>query len=186
MNYTTTKLWLLNHIGTFTKGEEYDFLHLLIKNHPSYNEWQYNIPLKFKIVKKPNIQLMVCFQKRYRIVSWVRCCTNKTRKIDPLTSAMRHAIKRQISIYKNKNIEKICSVCQQDKKIEVDHYPIKFFKIKEDFMIHHIAPTNFQYHPKRGYSMFTKKDAMLKKSWQKYHLKTANYRYLCSTCNKKY
>ena len=185
MNYTSTKTWLFEHLGTFKDGYEYDYLYLLIQKHPAYHEWQYNVPLAFKVVKKKSLQLMVSFQfNKYRIVSWTRCFKNK--KIDPLTSAMRHAIKRQISIYKNKNMDKVCCVCQSCTKIEVDHYPLKFFKIKEDFMINHIAPIKFNYHPKRGYSMFTKKDAVWKKSWQKYHLKLSKYRYLCSTCNKKY
>lgn len=198
MDYITIKTWLTANTGNYVKGKEYDFLYLLIKNHPAYHEWQYNIPLGFKVIKKvgPNkvLQLMVSFQlNKYRIVSWTRCCSDrKNRKMmDPLTSAMRHAIKRQISIYKNKNINKICYVCHHDKKIEVDHYPLKFVKLKEDFIndklfVKIAIPTTFRYHPKRGYAMFNKTDSRWKKAWQKYHLKLATYRYLCSTCNKKY
>ena len=185
-SYTSVKLWLSNHLGTFKKGQDFDLLHLLIKNHPAYTEWQYNIPLVFKVTKKKVLQLMVSFQPgKFRIVSWVRCC-KKVVQCDPLTSAMRHAIRRQISMYKSKHPDKVCAVCNHDKRIEVDHYPVKFLTLKQNFSTTIISPTNFRYHPKRGYCMFTKKDVLWKKAWQKHHLKLASYRYLCSTCNKKY
>lgn len=187
MDYTLVKAWLANHINkTYKNNIEFEYLHTLLKNHPSYNDWQLNIPLSFKIVKKKYLQLMVCFKIRYRIVSWVKCTNKIVGQINPLTSAMRHAIKRQISIYKNKNTDKTCCLCQSNLKIEVDHYPIKFAILKQNFILNHIMPTTFKYHSKRGYSMFNQCDILCKKAWQKYHLQNANYRYLCSTCNKKY
>ncbi len=196
-DYINTKNWLLLHQNkTYSPGNgtsEYDFLYHLIQLHPSYLKWQYKIPVSFKIIKKTYLQLMVAFQpNKYRIVSWVQCTNAPKRKIDPLSSAMRQAVKRQISIYKTKNINRVCTICQS-KNIEVDHYPIKFATIKKDF-ISNIAcgvsatavPTQFKSHPKRGYFMFIKTDLLWKRAWQKYHLKIANYRYLCSACNKKY
>ena len=185
-NYAQVKKWLNEHIGMYRSGEEFDLLVLLLQNHPSYNDWKLNTPLAFKVVMKKSLQLMVSFKvNRYRIVSWVRCC-KKIKSIDPLTSAMRHAIKRQISIYKNKNPLRTCSICHTSDKIEVDHYPLKFLTLKDNFIIlHPNKPTSFRYHGKRGYNMFHKKEAW-KTLWQKYHLKLASYRYLCSTCNKKY
>ncbi len=188
MDYKVVKNWLSNHINkTYNNVDdvEYDYLHTLLQNHPSYQTWQFN-NLAFKIIKKQYVQLMVSFNSRYRIVSWVKCTNKKVYQIDPLTSAMRHAIRRQITIYKNKHLEKICHLCQSQQKIEVDHYPIKFKTLKKDFINNHTCPDTFRYHPNRGNSMFNKTDDLFKKAWQKYHLQNANYRYLCSSCNKKY
>lgn len=186
-SYTSVKSWLTNHINQSFNKQHTDFnlLHTLIQNHPNYHDWKLNNPLMFKIVFKKYLQLMVSFQpKKFRIVSWVRCC-KKIKPQDSLTSAMRQAIRRQITMYKRQHPSMVCHVCQSLQKIEVDHYPIQFVTIKDDFLLNHIAPTQFRFHPKRGYSMFQKQDTVWKKSWQKYHLKIANYRYLCSTCNKK-
>lgn len=190
-NYNDTKSWLINNKGVYSKnsvGEAFDTLCLLIKNHPNYNGWKFNTPYKFKIIMKKYIQLHVLFEgaKKYRIVSWTQCCKGKVTKKDPLTSAMRQAIKRQITIYKNSNIDKKCVLCGSTDNIEVDHYPIKFVDIKNDFLINntHTSPQEFDWHPKRGYSMFKPCDKVFKTKWQKYHHSKATYRYLCSKCNK--
>jgi len=187
MDYITLKEWLLSRVNhIYINGPEYDLLSTLLKQHPSCHDWKLNKPYAFKIIKKKYIQLHVSFfsDKKYRIVSWVSCCNQKIRKINPLTSAMRQAIKRQITIYKNNHNNKQCVLCQSLENIEVDHV-VKFVTIKNNFIINHTPPTLFDTHPKRGYYMFKKSDVKWKKEWQKYHLNMASYRYLCSTCNKK-
>ena len=186
-NYQEVKTFLSNNVGIISDKNTFDTLCLLIKNHPRNSEWKYNIPQKIKIINKKYIQLHVLFEgtKKYRIVSWVQCCKKITKK-DPLTCAMRQAIKRQITMYKNNNPIKQCVICNTPKNIEVDHYPTKFIQIKNTFLSTVIPPEQFIYHPKRGYAMFHKKDTTWKKAWQKYHKQHATYRYLCSTCNKKY
>lgn len=188
MNYIELKTWLtlrINKTFVIDINDEYDLLFTLLQKHPSYDNWKFKIPIAFKIIKKKAIQLLVSFVKnKYRIVSWVSCVKNKS-KIDPLTSAMRQAIKRQISIYKRNNLDKKCVLCNSIIKIEVDHI-VKFALIKNNFLnISIITPTTFDCHPKRGYYMFKKCDVKWKTQWQKYHLKNASYRYLCSSCNKK-
>lgn len=185
-HYQEVKLLLSNNIGV-VHGDLFETLALLIKTHPNYDTWKFNIPQQMKIMKKKYIQLHILFEgtKKYRIVSWVQCCKKVTKK-DPLTSAMRYAIKRQITIYKNNNINRICNICSDKEHIEVDHYPMKFVQIKNAFLLTIASPTQFIYHPKRGHAMFANPDAMFKKKWQQYHHKHATYRYLCSTCNKKY
>lgn len=187
-SYQETKTLLSNNIGIIKNNNDiFNKLCVLITLHPNYHEWKYHVPLKMKIIMKKYIQLHILFEgtKKYRIVSWVQCCKKVTKK-DPLTSAMRHAIKRQITIYKNKNPTKQCNICGNKDNIEVDHYPTKFVQLKNDFLVDKIIPEQFVFHPKRGYCFFHKKDAAFKASWQKYHNKHATYRYLCSTCNKKY
>jgi hypothetical protein len=189
-NYDETKEWLLNHCNKiYTSGTEYDLLYQLIQKHPSYQNWKYNIPYAFKIVKKQAVKLYISFvmnekHTRYRIVSWVNCAKGTIRKVDPLSSAMRQSIKRQIGIYKKNNPNYICILCESTKKIEVDHI-VKFVDLKNQFINNVKVPETFDYHPKRGYYMFKKSDHQFKKQWQKYHLQYASYRYLCSSCNKK-
>jgi hypothetical protein len=190
MNYTQTKEWLSQHLNKtyLINTDEYDILYTLIQKHPSYQDWKFQNPYAFKIIKKKYLQLLVSFvnidkNTKYRIVSWVSCC-KKVSKVDPLTSAMRQSIKRQISIYKNKHPNRECELCHVKEKIEVDHI-VKFVNLKNQFIENNIIPINFEYHPKRGYYLFKKVDQDFKRNWQKYHLKHASYRYLCSTCNKK-
>lgn len=185
MNYKETKLWLTNNIGCYHKGPQYDVLCTLIQKHPNYNQWKFNIPNAFKIIQLHAIQLHVLFvnTKRYRIVSWVQC-TGKIIKKDPLTSAMRYAIKRQINQYTKIHPNKICFLCNDVNKIEVDHYPVTFVTIKNTFINNNIIPTEFNYHPKRGTYLFKPIDKVWKRKWQIYHNKCATYRYLCSRCNK--
>lgn len=185
MNYLELKEWLTLRINKKLETEEYDLLYSLIQKHPSYHDWKFNVPLSFKIIMKNAIQLLVLFKgmKKYRIVSWVNC-VKTPKKPDPLTSAMRQAIRRQITLYKKNNLKKQCLLCESIFKIEVDHV-IKFVFLKNQFLLNHVPPESFAYHPKRGYYMFKKCDLQWKKNWQKYHLKYATYRYLCSPCNKK-
>lgn len=184
-NYQEIKVLLSNNVG-MVGIDLFEKLSLLIKTHPNYSTWKNQKPLKMKIIKKKYIQLHILFEgtKRYRIVSWVQCCKKVTKK-DPLVESMRQSIKRQITIYKNNNLLKQCKICDVTTNIEVDHHPLKFAEIKNDFLLTQVPPMQFTYHPKRGYAMFHKNNALFKKDWQQYHNKHATYRYLCSTCNKK-
>jgi len=193
MSYKETKEWLLNHVNKIylSDSQEYYILYDLIKKHPSYGTWKFQIPYSFKIIFKKCINLYVSFininnkNTKYRIVSWVSCC-KKISKVDPLTSAMRQSINKQINNYKRNHVNKQCIMCYSVNNIEVDHI-IKFADLKNDFINKTPKiPNIFDYHPKRGYYLFKKSDYDFKKHWQKYHLKNACYQYLCSTCNKIY
>lgn len=167
-----------------------------------------------------------------RIVSWVICSKQKIildevtgeeikRKgpkpksvSDQLTSAMRHAIRKQIANFRRDNPHQYCELCNSVgsngsktttttnsstliQKYEVDHCPRKFVDIKSEFIDLMIkkskpCPTEFLFNPKKGIAMFKKGtkaddyyDKKWKMAWQRYHLKHAQYRYLCSTHNKQ-
>jgi hypothetical protein len=176
---------LVSSVGTYSKGELFDTLCTLLLKHPNYTQWKYNVPVGFKIINKKNIQLHVLFEGTtgYRIVSWVQCCGIKRTK-DPLASAMRYSVRRQINQYKKLHLDKICILCNSTVKIEVDHYPTKFADIKKTFLLDNVVPEQFNYHPKRGNYMFHRRDKVFNRKWQLYHKKHASYRYLCSKCNK--
>lgn len=184
--YKETKEWLIGHVGQYDKGEEFDYLYNLIKKHPNYQQWTYQIPTVFRIENKIQLKLFIKCNNKFRIVSWRQCCSDiKTNKVCQLTSAMRQAVRRQITMYKKNNLVQQCQVCLTTENIEVDHYPVKFVDIKNNFVMEHTPPVTFKWHPKRGYYMFHNKDKLYKQQWQRYHLKHATYRYLCSSCNKK-
>ena len=207
--------WLTDRKGrsfTFYRGKE-DFLYLagLLDRHPSKSTWKQQNPSAFKIQtsKTANkaIQLHVSFRPahekpKYRIVSWLACANMKLKKSqrpdsveNQLNSAMRHAIRVQISNYRKQNLDWRCVLCTEagkpsPDKTEVDHYPERFVSLRDDFILIQTKrgnppPTEFKWHPKRGNNMFLKKDDKWKQAWQRYHRKHATYRFLCPTCNKK-
>ncbi|HSW77013.1 MAG TPA: hypothetical protein VLG50_08195 [Candidatus Saccharimonadales bacterium] len=190
-DYNSVKNWLYKNVNKTYDSRcinEYQLLYSLIQQHPMYHQWILKIPISFKIKMVKNIQLFVSFKSNcYRIVSWVACCSiKKYKKIDPLTSALRYAIRRQILIYKQHHLLKQCALCHNTYHIEVDHHPIKFCDIKTQFLNNVLSvPINFRYHAKCGIYMFLKTDQSFKLAWQRYHKKLAQYRYLCSDCNKK-
>lgn len=209
-SYEKTKEWLSHRVNKniFPKNQpDFNTLSNLINRHPSIKSWQYQVPTSFKVGRSPAngaIVLYVRFDgaKSYRIVSWVACAKGKLAKhqetgnIDnQLNGAMRYAIRRQINNYKSANGNIICCLCGSAYRIEVDHHPIHFVDIKNNYIkanVDKLPPNEFNWHPKKGNFMFkngTKAndyyDKKWKQSWQRYHQKYAQYRYLCSTCNKK-
>ena len=216
--YDKTKEWLTKHCHkTYylekSKHEtEFIILYRLLKRHPNYKNWKRQQPNAFKITRgrgNKALQLFVRFPTektdgKFRIVSWTACGKGvlakrqlPTSTNSQLTSAMRYAIRRQISTYRKSFGLRQCVLCRSLNRIEVDHYPEQFVSLKERFLIkeiekNHQPPRSFTMHPKRGISMFNKGtkednyyDERWKKRWQTFHNKNANYRYLCSTCNKK-
>lgn len=208
INYNVVKNWLVKHchkkynIDNHKHEKEFNLLCRLLDRHPSKANWKYNIPEQFHITRSranKAVVLYVTFQgcKKSRIVSWVVCAkgklktTNKTRsEADKLNSAMRHAVRRQIKQYRKMNVNRVCHLCGSTNRIEVDHHPLHFKDIKEDYIKMKAKksqqpPTDFDYHPKKGISMFKSANKKWKTNWQGYHKRHATYRYLCSDCNKK-
>ena len=208
-NEDNVREWLNKHCHrVYTENRNpYEFNHLLtlLKQHPNYKNWKRKEPNSFKITRSRGnkaLQLMVRFPTvntigKYRIVSWRACANKKLNKSqssaekDRLNSAMRYAVRVQMSKFrKSFGIQK-CAVCENMNRIEVDHYPKKFVDIKNEFIQkqtikNNPTPQDFLYHYKRGISMFKKEDIKWKQAWQRYHNSQATYRFLCSTCNKKY
>lgn len=181
----------------------WDWLVGLLERHPSKLTWKNQLPAAFKIVRsaKGAHQLNVAFEgsAKFRIVSWVACSSGKLKKRqlatstdDQLTSAMRHAIRIQIKKFRRANTIGVrCDLCSRTSNIEVDHYPRTFASLRDEFIARqlesgHQNPTRFAWHPKRGNNIFAKDadNKRWKNAWQRFHNKHANFRYLCSSCNK--
>ena len=210
--YDKTKKWLESrvHRNIFPSNfEDFCILSQLLDRHPSKTSWKNQVPISFKISRSTGNGSLVMYVRfegtnKYRIVSWVACGKGKLSKQqepdnpdNKLNSAMRYAIRLQINNYKKSHRTEICELCETGYRIEVDHYPIHFVNLKENFIKMksekgEYPPTEFKWHPKKGIFMFkdgTKAndyyDKKWKQSWQRYHNTHATYRYLCSTCNKK-
>ena len=206
--YEKTKKWLEEHVhkNYFPRNPEFQTLCNLIDRHPSKSEWANQEPISFKISRSTGTGSLVLYVRfsglsNYRIVSWVACSKGKLSNNvnsdeNKLNGAMRYAIRKQINNYRNAHPIQVCVLCQTTQKIEVDHYPKHFQELRDDFInkkgLNEGAPSEFKWHPKKGNFMFkngTKAndyyDKKWKQAWQRYHLQHAEYRYLCSLCNKK-
>jgi hypothetical protein len=209
--YDKTKKWLSNHLhrNFFPKDPEFIILCELLDRHPSKSSWKNQTPVGFQITRSPANGAIVMHVKfkglsRSRIVSWVACSKGKLAKHqqsgnneNKLNGAMRYAVRVQISNYRKSHPDPKCEICGTTYRIEVDHYPVHFVELKDNFIQmkqekNEPPPTEFKWHPKKGNFMFRdgNKDnnyygKKWKQSWQRYHKNHSKYRYLCSTCNKK-
>lgn len=118
------------------------------------------------------------------------CITGKSR--NNLKIAMRVSIQPQIDEYKNNNRIKVCELCGEHNRIEIDHHSEKmpFEKLYIDFMeinkLH--IPTSFN-DTKSHMKCFKEEDYCFEEKWIQYHKDNAILRMLCKTCNtsqKKY
>ena len=169
----------------------------------SNNSIQPNETIKIEPIKIDSIQTKPTPfnpNHRWRIISWVACVkgnvVTKSSEKNKLTQAMRHAIRKQIQIWRN-SIGKTqplghkCVLCECDNydKLEVDHFPKTFSQIKRDFLASHIndemiGKIKIEWSPTKTSYRFQKGEKTNMK-WQRYHRIHATYRWLCSACNKK-
>ena len=112
------------------------------------------------------------------------CITGKPK--DNLKIAMRVSIQPQIDEYKNNNYIKVCEICGEHDRIEIDHHSEKmpFVKLYIDFMeINNLSiPTSFN-DAKSHMKCFKEIDYQFKEKWIQYHKDNAILRMLCRTCN---
>ena len=185
--------WLNAHAHRyFPKGcEEFDLMRTLLIQHPNYSDWKYQEPIAFKTTRSPKkkaIQVLVKFEGlEWRSVSWRACVNKKVKKITDLekcSSAMRYAIREQISAFKMFNFRKICEICESNKDIEVDHdknYYL-FSELRDDFIKDNGVPKSYWW-DKKATSFRASNSKEWLNEWQRFHANNARLRYLCSKCN---
>ena len=106
-----------------------------------------------------------------------------TSSISPqLSGAMRSAIGRQISAWKQNNqVFRRCRKCQCALNLHVDHV-VPFVQLQRDFLqLQPSIPTSFFYMRKTCQPRFT--DKGFARKWQFYHRKHAQLQWLCRPCN---
>lgn len=197
MSYKTVKAWLTKHVHTTItpdRLDDFNEMFSFLQNHPNWSNWTNQIPEYFRITRSPKkkaLQVYVKFTdvKKERIVSWVDCTDkynpNRNNLQNQLKQAMRSAISPQIVNWRTFNNPQKCALCDSWDNIEVDHYPCKFYQIKNDFLndTEIIPPTSFRWDGNRY--QFNTSDFIFSNIWSNFHLMRATYRYLCATCNQK-
>ena len=135
------------------------------------------------------LQVRVNNSARWLTVSWRKGSSKKRKEEDPLQSAFRQAIYRQIMLWKKTFGPGECTECKDVQhahlKLHVDHKDPSFLQLTKDFLekpINKEVPTEFDYHYKCG-RKFKKKDNRFKQRWQNYHRKHAVLQWLCRKCN---
>jgi len=119
-------------------------------------------------------------------VSVLNNCVTGKPKGNNLQIAMRVSIQPQIDEYKNNNCIKVCELCGEHDRIEIDHHSEKmpFAKLYIDFMeinkLH--IPTLFN-DTKSHMKCFKEEDYSFREKWIQYHKDNAILRMLCRTCN---
>jgi len=112
------------------------------------------------------------------------CITGKPK--DNLKIAMRVCIQAQIDEYKNKNPIKVCELCGEHDRIEIDHHSEKspFAKLYIDFMDNNKIPIPTSFNDTKSHmKCFKELDCDFENNWTKYHKENAILRMLCKTCN---
>lgn len=135
------------------------------------------------------LQVKVDKANRFLTVSWRNGSSKKRKVEDPLQSAFRHAIYRQIMLWKKINSASAeCVECKDinhlHKKLQADHKDPLFIQLTKDFLenpINKEVPMEFDYH-KCG-RKFKKRDNRFKQRWQNYHRQHATLQWLCRKCN---
>lgn len=137
-----------------------------------------------------SVQLKLKTNKIWFPISWRACASNFTyneNNIEEkrLTSAMRNAIRRQITTWRKSqscNIRE-CKSCKTKDNLQVDHDIPTFKALKLNFLKNKSVPIEFELHRSTHGAKFLKKDAIFKKNWQDYHKSHATYQFLCQHCN---
>lgn len=130
-------------------------------------------------------------QNEWRIVSWVACAKGKVGQKssdkNQLTQAMRFSIRKQIKNYRDSNsYNPKCAICEKTNQLEVDHFPLTFAEMRDDFLSQIEDKDNIKIRwDKNKISYRFDKGESTNTKWQRYHLKRATYRWLCSDCNKR-
>lgn len=172
--YVNDKLKLM--CGDVKEGSiDFLFLHELYKRHPYYThaiDYFHVMPLA-----QGGEELNRVYNGVYDKFSKHSCIKGKMRTEQHYMKALaRELVNDQV-----KSIRKIlgdkCELCSSTERLEVDHYPVLFSKILEDYG--HLT-TSFNLE-KNKYETTDE----VTKSWKLYHHTHAKYRVLCSCCNKK-
>ena len=174
-----------------TINRQDDRFTLLEKIMSRQSQWEEKLDniISFRITRRRKyksllLQLKVKNCNRWLTVSWRKGITKEIKEINPLYSAMRNSIRRQITMWRKKHMNELyCAECGSKTFLQVDHKFPSFYTIRNDFLAKEIKPTIFD-HCSFGFK-FKKLDSAFKKRWQQFHKSNATYQWLCKSCNCK-
>jgi len=186
-------------INSYKKDEEIknnDIIQLL-QYYPNKNININNIEWIKNKIRKPfnNLSLYYkCYNEEEENISWKICIRNMLgkyeidkEKIQDIKIAFRfeshYGTKKD---YFNINNNKICSNCNINKNIAVDHYPIPYIKIFNDFIKDNNIDINNIEIFKNDNNELRLKNRNIANDFLNYHDNIASYRYLCNKCNSSF
>jgi hypothetical protein len=157
-------------LGLIEQGDDFEFMHALYKRHPCYNS---NIDAFHVVQLDKGQELNRVYNGQYDIFSKHTCIRQKLKSEEHHAKALaRELIVEQIKIAR-KTLGDTCELCPSKSNLEIDHYPVLFCKILNDF-----GPLDIKFN--------IKYDVPIEQSnrWKLYHQMNAKYRLLCASCNK--
>lgn len=157
--------------------------YVVVRIRPPYNHKSLYIKTKDK--PEDDISYILCLKVLYEKY-------DKTQHtISDITSTFRNTISntsRQIfffdnCVFEDDNYYGICGICNKRDKPDIDHYPIPFQQILDDFLTENkIIFKNIKF--KEIHNCLEFIDYELQNKWIRYHDKTAKFRVLCKYCNR--
>lgn len=168
---------------------EFDELLQLMSKQPQWTQKLDTIQ-QFRITRSRSnkaLKLQVKLAKGpWLTVSWRKSVNKPRKEPNPLQSAFRNSIRRQISIWRNAHVgRKECAQCQSTHMLQVDHKDPLFIDITQRFLEKYKqeeVPTSFDYCGTRG-KKFKPCDKKFAAQWRKHHQSLATYQWLCRKCN---
>ena len=192
-NYTQERLKTHGFGTVDVTDSDFEFLCDLIRSHPDADR-KIGCGIKQFILSKDacSSAFRPSYHTRFIRVdgssedfSWVKCCgTSITRTPKSrLNEALRASTTNQILTTKRNGI---CCVCgKSDGILCVDHYPITFKELTDNFLRDYPVGTNPKSFDKDSDSrdIFREKDRVFREAWQHYHEVNAGLRVLCEVCH---
>ena len=176
------------HNNSSIKPEDYNSILALFSQHPFLQTTTIKL---IEIAKNYDYGKPTNSYKVYYIINNLEQCDffspgtaiNQYNKRQNIIQEFRESIVPQILEYKNNNvIPSICPLCNNSLiKPEVDHFPLKFRDIVNDFMqINNISFDDIQVNNRSKII-----DRNILDKFSDYHKSVASYRIICHKCNNK-
>ncbi len=203
-NITKGNKYIGNILNSYKNEEiiQNNIIKELVKYHPTKKIDTNNVEWFKMLYRKPynNLSLHYKYKNNIKIddISWKLCIRNLFDKynkdeeyIKDVLSAFRNEIfegtRKKYYIENTKNNVGICDDCLiQTTNIDIDHYPQPYKLILNKFMEKkNINLYNINVY-ENNINMIKIEDKNLSKEWLYFHDNIAEYRLLCSSCNKKF
>lgn len=189
------RTFLKNNVESFiSSGDNFIFLHELIKRHPRYKaktkngvkaflpRYNFGGHIALDIIDKYNNAVSISF---------IKCATGNDSSLrTDRIAAMINAIKEQTVVFKKKNLTLpfVCPDCNEtyhdSRLVHVDHDVIPFKDIASKFLLENIDhPLEFFNDETHFGTVFRSEDRYYKDQWCAFHKSKATLKLICGACN---
>lgn len=190
-NMTQGNRFISDLLQSYEPGQRIDssIISKLVSYHPTKSIENYEyltmLPFNGRTAGYNNLALHFYKDKIFDDISWKKCIRNLFGKFDKNkdNTEKNKKLFRQTSDKGTKkdffynNQTKICELCGDKERIEVDHFPLPYAMIEEEF----IEAYNIDFKTLTEDEYYELWDT----EWLRFHDKNARYRFLCKSCNIK-